>query len=278
MDLWHHYQSSADASGFFVGDTYGRTAHSIEENLIALWRKPLVRINRKDTEGVAEDFAHEQLRVYLRSFTFHLKEQGKLRLVDPQSESSFTKLRQLDLAGKYFNVPEWTFRTSDFPDTHEKLIVKPVGYQMLKNGSTVFTNFIDVRELESPFPWLFQKAIIGGSDITCLYIAGECIWFKSDFKRSESAIDWRKDIQTEHESKWDELDDEESKQVSACVRNYMEQAGLKYGRLDFIRDQEGVYWFLECNVNGEFGWLDNTTEELHSKFLNAILDPLTSIS
>lgn len=32
--------------------------------------------------------------------------------------------------------------------------------------------------------------------------------------------------------------------------------GLNYGAFDFIEDEQGVFWFLECNPVGQFAWID----------------------
>ena len=54
----------------------------------------------------------------------------------------------------------------------------------------------------------------------------------------------------------------------------MKKFKLNYGRLDFI-EQNGKYYFLEVNPNGQFGWLDlidnNEKFLLHNKFVNAFL-------
>jgi hypothetical protein len=36
----------------------------------------------------------------------------------------------------------------------------------------------------------------------------------------------------------------------------MTTLGLKYGRLDFLKDENNRWWFLEVNANGQFAWLD----------------------
>jgi D-alanine-D-alanine ligase-like ATP-grasp enzyme len=51
----------------------------------------------------------------------------------------------------------------------------------------------------------------------------------------------------------------------------MQEFKLKYGRLDFIEENDSFY-FLECNPNGQFGWLDDfNTLYLHNKFVDAFL-------
>lgn len=55
----------------------------------------------------------------------------------------------------------------------------------------------------------------------------------------------------------------------------MKEFELNYGRLDFIQDKE-IFYFLEVNPNGQFGWLDfihdNKKFILHNKFVDAFLE------
>ena len=203
---------------------------------------------------------------------------GKLRLVNPYLEMSFSKLMQLKSAEEFFNVPNWEFKTSDYSSELKEMVVKPIGYPMLSNGKTLFTNLVLPPDLEQPFPWLFQEPIIEGTDVTCVYIDGQCHWYESSFERMPSSIDWRREIQTEKESPWVKIPEESLLDLTESVRNFMNSSGLKYGRLDFIRDRHGISWFLECNVNGEFGWLDDVEEKLHNVFLDAVFKGSNSIT
>ncbi|MGH3900211.1 MAG: MvdC/MvdD family ATP grasp protein [Pseudonocardiaceae bacterium] len=43
--------------------------------------------------------------------------------------------------------------------------------------------------------------------------------------------------------------------VAAVIHRYLAAAGLAFGAFDFIMDQAGMLWWMECNPNGEWGWL-----------------------
>ncbi|MBT2508231.1 ATP-grasp ribosomal peptide maturase [Streptomyces sp. ISL-98] len=47
--------------------------------------------------------------------------------------------------------------------------------------------------------------------------------------------------------------------VARAVHEYTELAGLAYGAFDFAEDAEGVWWFLECNQGGQFGFVELET-------------------
>ena len=41
---------------------------------------------------------------------------------------------------------------------------------------------------------------------------------------------------------------------------YLRKTGLNFGCFDFIMNLEGCYYFLECNPNGQWMWLENETQ------------------
>ncbi|MFE7773658.1 ATP-grasp ribosomal peptide maturase [Streptomyces sp. NPDC057445] len=47
--------------------------------------------------------------------------------------------------------------------------------------------------------------------------------------------------------------------IARAVREYTSEAGLAYAAFDFAEDAEGVWWFLECNQGGQFGFIELET-------------------
>ncbi|MCT9079818.1 ATP-grasp ribosomal peptide maturase [Streptomyces fulvoviolaceus] len=47
--------------------------------------------------------------------------------------------------------------------------------------------------------------------------------------------------------------------VATSVRAYLREAGLAYGAFDFAEDGDGIWWFLECNQSGQFGFVEVET-------------------
>ncbi|WP_175407140.1 ATP-grasp ribosomal peptide maturase [Streptomyces sp. TRM64462] len=47
--------------------------------------------------------------------------------------------------------------------------------------------------------------------------------------------------------------------IARAVRAYLEAAGLAYAAFDFAEDADGVWWFLECNQGGQFGFVELDT-------------------
>ncbi|MEW2625075.1 ATP-grasp ribosomal peptide maturase [Streptomyces sp. NPDC048106] len=47
--------------------------------------------------------------------------------------------------------------------------------------------------------------------------------------------------------------------VAEGVLRYLRGAGLAYGAFDFAEDADGLWWFLECNQSGQFGFVEMDT-------------------
>ncbi|MET7902523.1 ATP-grasp ribosomal peptide maturase [Streptomyces sp. NPDC005336] len=47
--------------------------------------------------------------------------------------------------------------------------------------------------------------------------------------------------------------------IARAVLEYMALTGLAYGAFDFAEDADGVWWFLECNQGGQFGFVELET-------------------
>ncbi len=49
--------------------------------------------------------------------------------------------------------------------------------------------------------------------------------------------------------------------TAEAVHAYLNRAGLAYGAFDFAEDADGMWWFLECNQSGQFGFVEVETEQ-----------------
>ena len=185
---------------------------------------------------------------------------------------------QLHEAKKFFEVPTSYFGLHPkCPKFGFTAVTKPLGGLTVGDSDVFYTSRVNLDELFHPFPWFIQEAVIGGRDVTCVYIHGDSHFYACDFKRDDDSIDWRVEINTESQSPWARLEHSDITIWQDAVRRYMSTMGLHYGRLDFILLKNSLY-FLECNSNGQFGWLDDSDGlSLHRKFLAAVLNKYTTI-
>ncbi|MFJ9774463.1 hypothetical protein ACIRVF_25040 [Kitasatospora sp. NPDC101157] len=47
--------------------------------------------------------------------------------------------------------------------------------------------------------------------------------------------------------------------VRAALLRFLGESGLRFGAFDFAATPEGEWWFLECNPNGQWAWLEHAT-------------------
>lgn len=83
------------------------------------------------------------------------------------------------------------------------------------------------------------------------------------------SIDWRQgyDYGLKHEMI------ETPKVIDAFCKNYLRRLNLHFGCFDFIVTPEDEHVFLECNPNGQWGWIE---DECHVPMSEAIVDCLVN--
>lgn len=71
----------------------------------------------------------------------------------------------------------------------------------------------------------------------------------------ETQIDWRKGTNVSMKQELIELD---QKTERMCI-DLVQQLNLTFGAIDLILDEKGEIWFLECNPNGQWAWIEHRT-------------------
>jgi hypothetical protein len=277
IDLWQHYETQFDGQHFIFADPTGRAIDATDDEVVLLWRKPFTELMRFDDMPLCpadEEVAKTQMGQWLQAVVALMKAQGRVRLIEPYADRRLPKLYQLWLAREFFAVPASLFSVSAHVDkVGTQIITKPLGNPGVGEHNIFYTRHVDADQLVRPYPWFVQAALIGGHDVTCVYILGQSHLFVCDYARDEEAIDWRVEINTKNQSIWHKLSHSKTIEWEEAINLYMVRSGLYYGRLDFIIKNDTL-WFLECNSNGQFGWLDDMdTLTLHRKFLAAALNP-----
>jgi hypothetical protein len=273
-DLWQSYELCFDGHRFLIFDPAGRCIDLSASDTLLLWRKPFLDqmdFGNLRIAAADENQARSQIREWLHAVVSLAGLQGRLRLVDPHGDRRVPKLFQLQVACEYFVIPQSQFGISG-PQNLPKsdVIVKPLGDPGVSDSRIFYTQRVDLTQLFRPFPWFFQEAVLGGHDVTCVYIFGSCHFFVCDFARENNSVDWRVEINTPLQSKWKPLQHSKIMEWEIATQGLMSRLGLHYGRLDFIL-RENELLFLECNSNGQFGWLDDADSlNLHREFFLAL--------
>ncbi|MGH3872977.1 MAG: MvdC/MvdD family ATP grasp protein [Pseudonocardiaceae bacterium] len=79
-------------------------------------------------------------------------------------------------------------------------------------------------------------------------------------------LDWRSNY---HILSYQHVDLPEG--VAKGIHRYLAATGLAFGAFDFVMDRAGALWWMECNPNGEWGWL---TEAIDLPIADALAELL----
>ncbi len=195
------------------------------------------------------------------------------------------KPSQMYLANQLgFNVPE-TVITNDLDAArtllaqgpavgkpHRQAVVEIEGVEHV-----MFTTRIDVlteedREALQFAPVIFQRLIPKQYDVR-VTVVGEQVFPVAIHSQEydESSLDWRRGANPKirHEAITLPADVQ-----SACVALVRRQK-LRFGAIDLVLGIDGEFWFLECNPNGQWAWIENRTG---LKISAAIVDELEGIA
>ena len=177
-----------------------------------------------------------------------------------------SKILQLVTANNVgFDVPS-TCVSSDiqvirrFADANRgSLVVKALDAPLIEEGDDsrfVYTSRLNLemlkgRDAPEPVPMIFQEEIPNKKDIRIVLVDEEAFAFA--IAGDPSDIDWRREgraaVVTETDSP--------AQIKSRCIK-FLSSLGLRFGAFDFAVNDER-YAFLECNQNGEWGWLQRAT-------------------
>ncbi|WHM36331.1 ATP-grasp ribosomal peptide maturase [Streptomyces sp. BPTC-684] len=159
-------------------------------------------------------------------------------------------------------VPETLITT--VPDDARRFIAKhgPAIYKPVRTvhivgeegkGRTVWVRTVEPDEIDdsvSTCPHLFQSCIPKIADIRLAVVGNDMIATRID----GGHLDWRED-QTHLAYTPITIPDS----IRTAVRAYLKAFGLVFGAFDFTLAKTGTWWFLECNPNGQWAFVDNPT-------------------
>lgn len=271
VDLFFKYEISLNSSNFVISDPVGRTIDVRNGRHAILWRKPYLSDLKWEGDEEVAPILISQAATIVRTILNTRSSFNQKMLVEPYAEDRLTKLQQLWIARDYFDVPDYELTISASSSLSAPAVTKPLRENSTSNNQIFYTSLVEPSDLARPFPWFVQRAILGGSDLTAVYINGKTWFYRCDYRRDNSSIDWRTAINTESEPRWAPWTPPFESELQVRIYKMMRSMDLNYGRIDFILDKRDTLWFLECNPNGQFGWLDNEELELHKAFLNSAL-------
>ena len=219
---------------------------------------------RLSTENyVAEEWGYMLRSMYLELGDKWFNHPNKIVLAED-------KPKQLRLAREVgFSVPE-TVVTNNVDAIKElfesgEVVAKPLMQSLLEDSNkgeqVMFTSTIrsmsdvDEKALKAA-PVIFQRKLHKQFDIRVTVVGEDVFSVSIDSQEfDQTKTDWR--YGSMEELKHDIFDLPVA--VSECCVEIVKRLGLRYGAIDLVLDESGEFWFLECNPNGQWAWVENRT-------------------
>jgi ATP-grasp ribosomal peptide maturase len=143
-------------------------------------------------------------------------------------------------------------------DVGRTLIYKAFEPPILPDRQVIFTSVVNPDELNDSSIGLtahmFQEQIPKDFDARVTVIGDACFGVAIHSDSPAARIDFRSDYGSVTYRSLP-LPAELPRQLRA----YLDKFGLAFGAFDFAVTTEGQYYFLECNPNGQWGWLEDET-------------------
>jgi ATP-grasp ribosomal peptide maturase len=176
------------------------------------------------------------------------------------------KMRQLVLAqAAGFRVPATVFTTAPadarrFADDHGPLVCKSVSGRSPDDPPLALpttpvpgdADFASVAEA----PTCLQSRIDKHADVRLTVVGSDTFCARTDHEFTDGGecreLDWR---YTDPQSvRWRAV--RVPSHIKSKIDTFMKTAGLAYGAFDFAVTGEDIWYFLECNASGQFGFIE----------------------
>ncbi|AVZ73559.1 ATP-grasp ribosomal peptide maturase [Streptomyces lunaelactis] len=266
IDFPHPTRMSARIEhGAFTGDLDTATRHV---DLCAVrsvyWRRPTPWGDPRTTETPGQRFGIEQSRAgYTGMLTalpraLHVNHPMRNRAADykPGQLATAARLGLPVPATLFTNVPE---DARKFAADHGPVIYKPVhGVQLAGEDGrnrTIWVRAVEADELDDSIalcPHLFQACVPKIADIRLAAVGDEL--FATRIDTDGDHLDWRQNQRLITCSPVTVPGP-----VREAVLSYLRTFGLTFGAFDFALDAADQWWFLECNPNGQWAFVDEST-------------------
>ena len=269
----YEFDLSVSQSGPTIVITFGDGTQITNSNIQAVYfRQPLLPTLHPEIASQDREFAAREIREQFRSL-WRLIEEHKWLNHPRHLLLASNKVEQLSLAVRIgFAIPDTLVTRSllkikDFFDYHDgRMICKAVknGFVNHNDGATIALtqriddDFFSYAQRYASIPSIYQNEIFKAYDIRVI-VVGERVFATAIHSQdyAETEVDWRAwdlcDFSLRHEPI--ELPNE----IAAGCRSITADYSLTYSAIDLILGQDGSYYFLEMNPNGQWAWIEHKT-------------------
>lgn len=244
------------------------------DQISCVWeRRPMEPLATYDeiTDDIIKRTVLEEADGFLRFFRYALVGMNLLWIGHPINERlASSKILQKMVAQKVgFEIPTTIFsncldQVSSFGDNDVAL--KPINSFDIpfdeKNSVVFYTQRLKAKQLEELGQESFRNTINFLEQYTEKAYELRVTVIHSHFftakinsqklKEAEGAIDWRQGYS--HGIEFEQI--ETPNELKRPCLDFLDYFHLEFGCFDFIRNKQGKYFFLECNTNGQWLWLE----------------------
>lgn len=187
---------------------------------------------------------------------------GCLYLSHPQAIARAEyKPAQLDAATRAgFMVPA-TLITNDLGEAkqfcaEQRTIYKPLhagAYEVEGEPAGIWATPVEAGEIDgavSHSAHLFQAQVPKVADVRAVVVGGQV--FAARITAPPGVVDWRAEYQS---LSYEPVACPE--EMRGALVRFLAGFGLSFGAFDFAVTTDGAWWFLECNPNGQWAWLED---------------------
>ena len=233
------------------------------------FRQPLAPNVSPDVAETDRTFVQRESKEILRSL-WRLIDRRKWLNHPKELWLASNKIEQLSLAQKLgFNIPSTHISASEstvrsFIEAHKgSAICKAVKHGFLREEHSVRVattqrvgpEFLDRFGDYASVPMIFQEEISKAFDVR-VTVVGNSVFATAIYSQEhpQTSVDWRV---------WDTLDFDlrhEAITLPAYLEDLCRQItghfNLKYSAIDLVKADQGEYFFLELNPNGQWAWIE----------------------
>jgi glutathione synthase/RimK-type ligase-like ATP-grasp enzyme len=255
--------------------------HALDPGDVVWIRRPNPPVPNPNVNPADKAFAETEYRWFSHS-VMYLLEHLPVRCVNPYSASRVinNKSVQLYLAAKNgLHVPATVMSNSPH-DVHSalagasrRMVCKAFFPHIWKKDASearAVTETFEIKADELPedevltyAPAIYQEMVVKAFDVR-MVLLGTTVYSFS-LHTPGGVLDWRQEVGQGHASV-EPIDT--PVEVHNAVLAFARDARIEFGSLDFAVDENGRWWFLEINEEGQFLWLDDfCPAAMQQKFL-----------
>ena len=239
----------------------------IKEEITSIWVRrfslPQEIITSQESNWLYQEY---------RAFIFNYIVSKKVRIMsDPYSiDKAENKSLQLSVAKDLgFNIPK-TIITGNLEEiikfrkyVNNSILIKPIYMNQINLENTefqIFSNILKDSDLENyknytSFPSIFQEYIDKEYEIRVTVVGNKIFSAKVDSQSNPiTKVDWRRE-----KMKFEKY--ELPAEIEHICFELLEKLNLSFGAIDLIKSKNGIYYFLEINPNGQWGWIQFDTDQ-----------------